>query len=170
MMYQEPILQKLIDTLNAEGPAKLKNRYYIGDPLLVPESQLPICFISKDTTTINNDTNADDRHAVAVVINVVCKFTDKLNQRAMVQAGVDTLYELCEAREADYSLRAGSIAYTLRKYQTLDSSNQLYIAADSDLVVDYNISPPERRGMFTSEAIIRATLVTNQINPTMTES
>lgn len=166
-IYDEPIITALIDKLNAEGPAKLKNRYYIGDPLIVAESYLPICFITKDTTTIRDEDSATDRHEVAVVINVVCKFTDKLNKRSMMQAGVDTLYELCEARNADHSLKAGSLAYVLRKYETLDSDKQLYLDIGSNLVVDYNVSPPSRRGIFSTEAIIRTTLVSNRPNPAM---
>ena len=164
-LYEDPTLKALKDKLNAEGPAALKNRYYIGDPLVVPESQLPICFITRDTTTISTETNFDDRHAMSVVLNVVTKFSRELNQSAFMQAGISGLYQMCEERNADHTLKEGSIAYALRKNETLDQANNVYIDMGSELTIDYNLSPPSRRGYLSSEAVIRTRLVVDQTTP-----
>lgn len=164
-MYEEPTLKALIAKLNADGPAALRNKYVIGDPLVVPESKLPLCFVSKDILTISNDSNTDDKHDIPVVLNVVYKFTKELNQKTNVQAGTSGLYELCEARNADYSLKSGSIAHVLRSNEVLDAANRLYIDADADLVIEYLISPPSRRGFLSDEAVIRTKLVSNQTRP-----
>lgn len=164
-MYQDPILTKLIEKLNLDGPAKLKNKYYIGDPIQVPESLLPVCFITKDTTTINPDSNIDDRHTTAVILNVVSKFTSELNQKAFVHSATSGLYEMCEARNADYSLKSGSLAYALRHNETLDSSANIFIDVDTDLVITYAISPPSRRGIFSAEAMVRTNIVSVVTNP-----
>lgn len=164
-MYRDPAIAKLIEKLNAEGPAKLKGKYYIGDPMIVAESLLPICFISKDKTGISNHTNAEDAHNMPIVINVVGKFANDLNNKSFVQAGTSMLYEMCEARNDSYDLLPSSIAYILRKYQVLDSANKLYIDHDTETDIDYVLSPPSRRGIFSTEAVIRLTLRNNQLNP-----
>ena len=100
-----------------------------------------------------------------IVLNLVYDGTKDLNQRAFSQAGAEAIYELCEGRDTSYTLRADTIAGVLRKYQVLDSNNKLYIDVGTDLTIDYVLSPPSRRGIFTVEAIIRATLIQFQVRP-----
>lgn len=164
-MYQDPVLNKLIAKLNAQGPAKLTNKYFVGDPVVVPTSEFPICFISRNTTSVFIDTNIEDRHEMPIVLNLVYSGAADLNQKAFAQAGALGLYELCEGRDADYTIRVDSIAGVLRDSQVLDGPNKLYIDIGTSLTIDYLLSPPSRRGVFSVEAVIRTTLKNYQIRP-----
>lgn len=164
MKYAEPVLAKLIDKLNATGPAKLKNKYFVGDPVLVATSYLPMCFISKDTTTVSIDTNIEDRHTMPIVLNIVYSGVADLNE-SFAQAGAQGIYELCEGRDSQYRLRPDTIAGVLRANQVLDSDNKLYIDIGENTSIDYVLSPPARRGIFSVEAIVRTTLINLQIRP-----
>jgi hypothetical protein len=157
-LYVDPAIDALIAVLNTDGPVELRNKYFQGDPLLLPNSAMPICFISKDETTILTDSTLEDRHNMVVVLNVVYNFSKDLNQKSFVQAGTVGLYKLCEGRDENMDLLPTSIASVLRKYQVLDSAKKLYIDVGSNQNIDYVLSPPSRRGMYTVEAIMRITL------------
>jgi hypothetical protein len=163
--YSDPVLDKLIAALNATGPTKLKNSYFVGDPVIVPLSNLPMCFISRDTTSISIDTNVEDLHTMPIVLNIVYAGAKDLNQKAFTQAGAMGLYELCEGRTADYQLRADTVAGVLRANEVLDNDNKLYIDIGTSTTIDYVLSPPSRRGIFSVEAIVRTTLKQYQVRP-----
>ncbi len=94
-----------------------------------------------------------------IVLNVVYNGARDLNQKSFAQAGALALYELCEGRDATYDLRSDTIAGVLRDNQVLDGNNRLYIDIEGDgLTIEYALSPPERRQIWSVEAIIRTTL------------
>src|SRR5579885_510890 len=105
MVYQDPVLAKLVGLLNAEGPSELKNRYFFGDPLVVPRSQLPAVFITKDQTRIDEGSNAEDESRMVVVLNVVYDLTRDFNQAFNDINSANTLYDVVEGRNADYTLK-----------------------------------------------------------------
>lgn len=158
--YTDPVLDALIAALNTSGPVKLRNKYYQGDPVIIPSSmQYPLCFISRDTTRIDISTNVEDMHAMPIVLNVVYDGARELNQRSFAQAGALALYDLCEGRDATYDLKADSIAGVLRDSQVLDGTNRLWVDIEGDgLTIEYALSPPERRQVWSVEAIIRTTI------------
>jgi hypothetical protein len=159
-LYSDPILDALITLLNASGPAKLRNHYYQGDPVVIPTSmQFPLCFISRDTTSIEIRTNHEDMHSMPIVLNVVYNGAADLNQKAFAQAGALGLYEICEGRDSSYNLEADSIAGVLRNSQVLSGAHNLFIdIEDSATTIEYALSPPERRQIWSVEAIIRTTI------------
>lgn len=165
MAYTDPVLDTLIKKLNSDGPAKLKNKYFIGDPVIVPAGSLPMCFISRDRTNISIDTNVEDLYTMPIVLNLVYSGAADLNQRSFTQAGALALYELCEGRDSDFELKPDSLAGVLRKYEVLDGNHKLYIDIGNDTQIDYVLSPPQRRGIFTVEAIIRTTLKQQLLRP-----
>lgn len=165
-LYTDPVLSTLITALNADGPVKLRNKYFVGDPVIVNAASLPMCFVSRDTTTISIDTNMSDAHVMPIVLNVVYAGAAELNQKSFSTAGSLALYELCEGRGTDYGLRADSIAAVLRSHQVLDGNNKLYIDIEgADTTIEYILSPPARRGIFSVEAIIRTQLKQLQLRP-----
>lgn len=161
--YRDPIIDKIIEKLEAEGPEQLRGKYYNGDVLLVPKSELPVCSIAKDTTAIAAADNATDDHVMPLVLNVLYDYTSDLDQSSDIVAGVTGLYRMMEGRGEDsgagpYDLNASSISYILRKYQSLDPANNLWLSVGPNerITIDYGLGI-ERRGpgIYSMESVIR---------------
>ena len=166
-IYKDPIIKRLITVLNAEGPPALKNRYYYGDPIMVAKSVLPACFITKDETLITAETNMEDRNAVRLVLNVVYDLTRDFNKSLEQITGANSLYEMMEGRDATtYNLLPNTIAYVLRKYQTLDGSGKLWIDIDTETSVDYGVRLEQRGpGIYTVEGVISCVVRHVEVKP-----
>lgn len=164
--YVDPVVAKLIEKFNDEGPSELANKYYYGDVLLVPKEDLPIVTVAKDATRIGGVSNREDAHTIPLVINVIVDWTRDLDQSFNLQAGLQQLYKLCEERESDYTLKTETLAYVLRKYQKLDTNLWLAIGADQTVDIDYGLGI-ERRGpnIFSVEAVIRLNAVLHIAKP-----
>lgn len=153
--YVDPIIALVIEKLNSEGPAQLQGRYYHGDVLLVPKQELPIVSVAKDNTVIRAASNLEDEHYMPLVINILLDYTADLDQSSDLVAGVTRLYEMCEARNGDYTLKADSLAYILRKYQQLDNNVWIDIGPNEELNIDYGLGINRRGpGIFSVEAVI----------------
>lgn len=162
--YHDPMITRIIQILNAEGPSQLKNRYYYGDPLMVAKAMLPAVFITKDKTMIRSASTAEDELRMPMVINVVMDLTSDFNKAFNDTQSANTLYELVEGRDNHYQLKPTSIAYILRKYQQLD--NQLWIDANTTLELDYGIGVQKRGpGIYTVESVIRLNVLHHQLRP-----
>jgi hypothetical protein len=159
-LYSDPVLDVLIARLDATGPVKLRGKYYQGDPVLIPTSiQYPVCFVSRDTTRIEIRTTTEDMHTMPIVLNVVYNGAKELNTKACAQAGALALYDICEGRDNTYSLKSDTIAGVLRNTQVLDGDHNLFIDIEgSETTIEYALSPPERRQIWSVEAIIRTTI------------
>lgn len=160
--YRDPVIQKVISGLQANGPEILRNSYYSGDPLRVAKSKLPAAFITKDSTTIREASNAEDQSVMPMVLNVVLDLTRDWGQAFDRVNSSDLLYEAVEARNDDYTLKSTSLAYQLRKNHQLDTN--LWISGE--LSIEYGVGV-EKRGpeIFTVEAILRFAVTHHQIRP-----
>lgn len=164
MTYRDPIVTALVAKLDAEGPPQLKNRYFEDYPAVIGRAQLPAGFITFDTTSIGNETNAEDSARIAVVLNVVYEAARDYQQAFSQVYSNATLRGMLEARNADYTPKAGTIAYVLRKYQVLDS--KLWIAHDAPIELDYGVGIENRGpGVYTAEATARFTVVSHYLRP-----
>lgn len=156
-VYRDPIISKVIEKLNAEGPAELKNRYYQGDVIMPARSIMPFCSIAIDNEAINSGDSMEDVNVVPLVLTVVVATTKDIKSFDLA-SGTTKLYELFAARKEDYSLREDSIAYVMRKYAQLD--NKLFVAIqDAPLTADFGIGVGRRGpGIFSVEGSMRATV------------
>lgn len=159
-LYSDPVLDVLIAKLDATGPVKLRGKYYQGDPVLIPSSmQYPVCFVSRDTTRIEIRTTIEDMHTMPIVLNVVYDGSKELNTKAFAQAGALALYDICEGRDATYTLKSDTIAGVLRSSNVLDGASNLFIDIEgSETTIEYALSPPERRQIWSVEAVIKTTI------------
>ena len=73
-IYEDPVIQKVIDLLEASGPSKLRGRYINGDVLLPNKSELPLCYITKDVTTAQPATNLEDENLFQLVATVILAY------------------------------------------------------------------------------------------------
>lgn len=155
---RDPLLQAVIDMLEAQGPAELRGHYIQGDTMAPNRSQLPVVSVARNGTTIMSDGTMQDEHVTPIIIAVIVDWTNDLDQSYDLVRGTTTLYRLIEARNADFSLKEGSMAYALRKNQKL--ADNLFISIkDSGLEIDYGLGV-EKRGanIWSTEGIIRFNL------------
>lgn len=163
-VYRDPVLLKLRDVLNQYGPKQLKNRYYFGDPLIVNASELPACFMSIDSQTVDNVTNAELETRIFVVLNVVYDHRRDLMQALDNIESHMSIVDLIGGRNEDYSLKADSILGCLRAHEDLDT--KLWIDVGSLSTADYGVGVEKRGpGIYTAEGIIRVQIINHSIKP-----
>jgi hypothetical protein len=156
-IYEDPIINKVIEVLNANGPSKLESRYINGDVLLPNKSDLPICYIAKDQVLAQPADNMEDEHLQLLVATVILDITDDLNEAYTAVQGVPELYKMVEARDEQYRLLSDTLLYQLRNSQQID--DKMWIGVGSPVQVNYGMGV-ERRGpgIFSIEAVIRFTV------------
>ncbi len=109
MSYKDPIIAKLIETFEPLGPSELVGKYYNGDVLLSPKSDMPLAYFAKDSTGVVSADNMEDQHLMPMVLNVIYDYTRDLNESYEIVAGASSLYEIMEGRNDDYSLKDNSL-------------------------------------------------------------
>ncbi len=154
MDYADPIIAKYIDLIRANNG--VIKAYYQGEPLRLPEVNLPCCIISKTATAVGPLNNADDEHSIGLRLTIITDVRQDISSEesnaAMVE-GVRTLYEVMEGRNEDYTLKDTSILDILRSNINLDVAYNLRTDLGSITRVDYGTTMRERpREEWTVEA------------------
>ena len=115
--------------------------FYQGDPLKIPNSNLPCMIISKSQTRVAAETNVQDTQEMSLTITVVTDTRSDLSTNedvSKIAPGVATLYDIVEGREdGTYVLKANSILGILRNNQLMDSANNLRTDLRSVTRIDY---------------------------------
>lgn len=165
LMYKDPIIRKLIDILNTDGHVNLKNRYYEGDPVLIPRNNLPAVFITKVDTDIAEHTNLEDESTMVFNLNLVVDMTQDLNKTQKSVTGEALLYQYMEGRDdTTYDLKTNSMVYVLRKNQQADTD--LFISVGTPVRVRYGVNVEKRgKGVVTAEANLIVTVRHHQTRP-----
>jgi hypothetical protein len=121
--YIDPVLRKYVDLIKANTGA-IKAFYY-GDPLRIPSVDLPCMFIAKRMTNVDPLTNTEDQHNMAITMTIVSDVRADLSTQddiSHIIAGVSTLYDLVEGRNADYTLKSTSLLGILRQNLLVDTN------------------------------------------------
>lgn len=165
MTYIDPIIAKLIEVFNAEGPTDLKNHYSPQDPgSLPPRSVLPWCFISYDPQgRVTGASNAEDESNFKLTINLVDNQTQDYGQAFNAESG-NKLLDYMMGRNSDYTFKPTSLLFILRKHQALDT--KVWINLRDPIEVDGGVSYGKRGiDTFAREGIIRITVTHHQFRP-----
>lgn len=141
-IYIDPILKKYADIITA-GNKEIK-RVYFGDPVRIGSSELPALILAKVDTRVSNHTNAEDRHDIRISISVVTDIRDTISDDRQIVPGVNSLYNLMEGRESDYTLKTDSILYLIRHNAEIDIANNLRTDIDSLTQVGYGMTMGKR--------------------------
>lgn len=168
--YKDPVIQALIDALEASGPVELKGKYYHGDVLVPAKEDLPMVTIARDRTRITQASDLEDDNFMPLVINVLYDYTRDLTNDFDVQAGVTSLYQLVEERDTtNFRIKEGTIAWVLRNKQQLANKLWLAVGPNEVLDIDYGLGV-ERRGpgIFSVESVIRVTARAHTARPGVT--
>lgn len=165
--YRDPILAKLIEVLEAEGPKELQGHYIFGDVLAPSKDALPVVSVAREQTVIRSDGTMQDVHVMPIVMAIIYDWTQDLDQSFDLTRGTTGLYRLMEERNPDYSIKEGTLSYVLRDHQKLDDN--LFISINDDgLRLDYGLGW-EKRGsnIFSVEGILRFNLELTQPKPNL---
>ncbi|MGY3406099.1 hypothetical protein ACVWZV_002212 [Bradyrhizobium sp. GM5.1] len=121
--------------------------YFQGEPIRVPGVDFPYAMISKRETRVGPVTNAEDEHGISLSITVVADIRNDLStdeNAGAVNAGVATLYEIIEGRNADYTLKTNSVLSILRHNPLIDSTYGLRTDLGTVTKVDYGLTLQNR--------------------------
>lgn len=155
---------KLVNLLNAEGPSELKNRYYYGDPIVVPERVLPACFINFDRQNVATADNAHLETKISLVFNIVWDMKRDMNQQLDNIESHMSLVRIIAGRDDNYNFLPDSIISVLRKHQDLDTN--LWIDVDQATEVDWGVGIAKRGpGIYTAEGVLRTQITHHQLKP-----
>lgn len=163
--YRDPILQKLIDVFEAEGPASLRGHYIQGDVLYTPRREMPLVSVAREETDISSDSTMTDNHVMPIVVELIIDWAADENRSFDLVRGTTQLYELIEGRSEDYRLKADTLSYVIRNNDKLDPNLFISIKSGS-LRISYGRGW-EKRGtnIFSVEGILRFDLEFTQPKP-----
>ena len=151
--YKDPIMKKYADLIT--GINKEIKRVYFGDPVRIGASELPALIISKLDTRVGNLTSAEDGHAVRLSFTIVADVRDTIQDDKEMVRGVNSLYDIMEGREDDYTLKTNSLLYILRHYAELDVANNLRTDLATMTSIDYGMTMGKRKeGAWSTEGTI----------------
>jgi len=144
-LYRDPISKKYIDLIvGIVGEGFFKGIYY-GDPIRIPNSNLPALIISKDETRISNITNTEDQHLMAFMITVITDIRNDINDDKAIAPGTASLYDIIEGREEDtLKLKTKSLLHILRNNVDVDTSLGLRTDLGSITRADYGMTIGKR--------------------------
>lgn len=145
MKYEDPVIAKYIELIKANTGAF--NAFYQGEPIRVPATNFPCLIISKRETRAGTLTNAEDEHAIGMSLTVIADVRKDLSTEeniAQVVAGVATLYDIVEGRNANYTLKDNSLLAILRHNPLVDSTYGLRTDLGTVTRVDYGTTLRDR--------------------------
>lgn len=143
-LYSDPIIKKYIELFKAAFGEGVIKRYFQGDPIMIPESNLPAMAIAKDETRVGPLSNSEDEYNIAMTITVVTSIRAELNDDKTLQPGIAQLYDIIEGRNADYTLKSNSVLNILRTNINVDTANNLRTDLGSITRVNYGLTVGKR--------------------------
>lgn len=147
----DPVMKKYADLIN--GLTHNFKRTYFGDPIRIGVSELPALVIAKTKTIITNFDNQTDKHDMHIAFTVVTDVRDTINDDRDMVRGVNSLYNICEGRNDDYTLKADSLLYILRHYVEIDVAHNLRTDLMSATSLDFGMTIGKRKdGSWATEA------------------
>lgn len=168
-IYRDPVITRLIEILEAEGPADMKGKWYYGNLYILPQNQnvLPCGWISQISDNATpDDTNSRDRSVKTYQINISVEMKRDWGKSSKAVETHMRLQRYLYGMDENYDWLPDSIMYLLRKHEVLDGQNRLYI--DIGSTTQGSIQPGvEARGVgiFTYEGMVQFTVRHNQIRP-----
>jgi hypothetical protein len=145
-MYQDPIIQAYIDLIKANCGGAIK-AYFQGEPTRLAASDLPCAIISKRQTRVGFHSNAEDEHGIGMSITIITDVRQDLNTETGAQnavAGIATLYDIIEGRNADMTLKDTALLDVLRSNQLVSAPYGLRTDLSTITVADYGLTLRDR--------------------------
>jgi len=141
-LYKDPVITKIFELIKAN--TDVFKEFYYGDPIRVPASNLPAIIISREQTRVGNLTNMQDEHGMAMVMTIITDIRNDVSDYTNIVAGVNTLYDLVEGRNEDFTLKTQSLLNILRHNAELDITHNLRIDLKSVTGAEYGMTLGKR--------------------------
>lgn len=166
--YRDPIITKLIEVFEANGPAELKGKYYYGQLYALPQNQnvLPAVFISQTRDQGSAEGTGRDRSAKSYQITVSVEMKKDWNRSVQAVETHMLLQRYLSGMDENFDWLEDSFMFQLRANETLDGAHKLYI--DLGSITDVQIMPGiEARGVgiYTYEGVVQFQVRHNQLRP-----
>lgn len=174
-MYKDPIIAKVIEMFEQNGPSTLSGKWHHGDLLMPEQSDLPLGYVTKDQTLMQPATTMENEHLQLMVATVIFDATDDLDASYGMVAGMSDLFELMEGRYAfddpnpakRYMLKPDTLLYQARNSQQIDTN--MWIGVGTPVQINYGLGVGRRGpGMFSVEANMRFTVRLHLDKPGLT--
>ena len=138
----------IIAILKAKLSGKIK-MYYVGDPLLIPDSALPCISIAPDNSTIDVADNQRDSRVHRISISLIIDARKYFNSTPSEMVGTTFLMETMSKEASDGSINANSILGIIRDNLTLSTNRSV----SNEVVIDYT-TRRRTEDLITLEAIM----------------
>ncbi len=151
--FKDTLADEIKDLLKTNlGSAGLKE-FYIGDPIVIPQTLMPCAVIEFEQTTYDAGPTGMDDAFHTIVIKLVFNKKDEFGKKGNEVSGHRTLHNLAEGiDESSGETSQSSVVGILRKNFTLNNESD-----DQSITIEYGIMPrPE--DVITEEAHVRATI------------
>lgn len=145
-------MDKTISLLSALLKAKLAGKikgFYVGDPILIPESAMPCISISPETSNANIADNQRDVRTHRIQIALILDARKYFNAEPQTMVGTTFLTETMSKELTDGSIDPNSILGIIRDNLTI-SSNRF---VSNEVVIDYT-TRRRTEDLITIEAIM----------------
>lgn len=142
MSYKDPVIQAYLDLIKANCGGAIKE-FYQGEPIRIPTSNFPCVIAAKRQTRVGFHSNAEDEHGMALAFTVITDVRQDLNTSDGAEnavAGIATLYDIIEGRNADFTLKDTSILDILRSNQLVNAQYGLRTDLSTITQVDYGMT------------------------------
>lgn len=166
-MYEDPILRKILDLMNTEGPKALRGRWSIGDSLAIPKNILPHGFIAYDSENVFDIAGGTLRDNANVVISVAVDMTRELQVPTDRSDAHEMIVEFMAKKDKNtLEFDKNSIIGALRSHQELDMAHNLWIEVGTQSSVEYGVGLEKRgAGIVTAEGVLRFQISHDQLIP-----
>jgi hypothetical protein len=142
-LYKDPIITKYFDLIRLN--TSIFQEFYYGDPIRVPASNLPALIMSRAQTRLSSLNNVQDEQSIELILSVVTDVREDLSDYTNIVAGVNSLYNIIEGREAStLQLKEDSLLNILRHNLLVDATNGLRTDLGSITTVDYGMTIGKR--------------------------
>lgn len=130
--YTDPILAKIREHLNENGPAELKNNYVLG-PIFhkPPKGMLPLAAIYDPDTTLGSMGGGPYFDDKTIRIDLIVDWTDDIDNSWDEAQGYGKITEYFEGRDSDYKVGDNSIIGCLRGAR-IDAAKNLFIDVETE--------------------------------------
>lgn len=159
--YEDPILAKIRDILNAEIAPELRKRIYVGEPLVVAKSELPLCFVNYKKQTVEDSSSFEIETRAVVNVTVCYDMTRDLSGNKKDSANHNALTAIMAGRGKDLKFLPSSVIGILMKNQDMeDLPIKFNLGSGVELTYDYL-----ERGtnVFTSEISLQFEVAVSQL-------
>ena len=142
-LYQDPIITKYFDLIKAN--TDVFKEFYYGDPIRIPASNLPAIILSREQTRVGHLTNAEDEHGMQMILSIITDIRNDLSDYTNIVAGVNTLYDLVEGRDATtLQLKPTSLLSILRHNLEVDIQHNLRTDLSTITTAEYGMTLGKR--------------------------